>query len=234
MTTTRRASTDRTDYLGHRARLKERYVSSGLSALQDYELLELLLSYALPFKDVKPLAKELIKRFGSFNGVLDAEASELQEIKNIKQHTAVLLRLIRDIAARYTRQDVAVDRDLIASPHAAETYLRTLLKGRPEEEFYALFLDNGNRFIASALVHTGTVNRSAVYPRTIAKNVLKYNAAGVIIAHNHPGGALTPSDDDIKATEAVRRALETVEATLLDHIIIAGNNSFSWKEHGLL
>ncbi len=223
----------RPHYHGHRERLKERYISSGLGALQDYELLELLLTYAIPRKDVKPLAKNLIQQFGSITGVLDADTAELTEIPGIYKHTAVLLRLIRDTAARYTRQD-ALKRDLISSPGAAETYLRTLLKGRPEEEFHALFLDNGNRLIASELVHKGTVNRSAVYPRTIAKAALRHKATSVIIAHNHPGGSLTPSDDDMKATEAVRRALETIEATLLDHIIIAGNASFSWKEHGLL
>jgi DNA repair protein RadC len=220
-------------YHGHRKRIKEKYKAAGLTGWSDYEILELMLSYAVPRRDTKPIAKELTRRFSSLSGVLDAAQDDLRSVPGVAEHSALLLKLFKDVSGAYLRQDLR-GKDLISSPGAALDYLRTLLKGSPDEEFHALFLDAANRPVAAERLHTGIVNRSVVYPRKIVERALSHRAVGVIIAHNHPSGVLKPSDDDIKATAAVKKALATVEISLLDHIIIGGNGYFSWLEHGLL
>lgn len=218
---------------GHRKRIKEKYSRSGIGGWLDYEVVELLLSYAIPRKDTKPAAKELLAKFGSIAGILDARPEELRSVKGISHHTALLLRLVKDTAKLYIENDVA-EKELISSPGAVVNYLKALIKGCPDEEFHALFLNTANRLIAAEKVHSGTVNKSAVFPRKIAELALRHRASGVIVAHNHPAGTLKPSGDDMAATAAVSAALNAIDVMLLDHIIIGGNGHFSWKEHALL
>ncbi|MHB9154686.1 MAG: RadC family protein [Endomicrobiales bacterium] len=225
--------TPRPHYLYHRKRLKTKYLSGGIAGWQDYEVLEYALTFALSQKDTKPLAKELLARFKGLSGVLDAPVKELTAVKGIGPHTALLLKLLRDAAEFYLRSEVR-GKDLVSSPGAAARYLQALLRGTPDERFCALFLDTANRLLAVENLQTGTVNRSAVYPRKVAERALHHHAAGVIIAHNHPAGTLCPSEDDLKATRAVKSALEAVETSLLDHLLVAGDAYFSWKEHALL
>lgn len=220
-------------YTGHRARLKKKYTQNGLDGWLDYEIVEFMLSYSYARKDTKPLAKELLKKFKTISGVVDADINELCQIKGIGAHSSVLLKLFKDISILYTKS-AAYNKDLISSPQAAIDYLNTVLRSLPNEEFHALFLDSGNHLIATETLHDGTVNKSVVYPRKVVERALHYHAAGVIISHNHPGKTTKPSDDDYKATKSISEALSTVDIILLDHILICGSACFSWKEHNLL
>jgi len=222
------------DYLGHRRRLKKRFMlNEGLDAWQEYEVLELVLSYALPRKDVKPIAKELLRRFKSFSGVLDAKVDELSTVAGISEHTALLLRLIRDCSKHYA-YDQLKTQEVISSPALAVEYLKTALRGEKNEVFHVLFLDKAHHVIAAETLHRGTVDRSVVYPRVVVERALHHHAVSIIIAHNHPGGTLSASTQDTEMTKSVRQALETVDMVLLDHVIITKAGSLSFKEQGLL
>ena len=220
-------------YTGHRQRIKDKYQKSGIDGWLDYEVLELVLSYAIPRKDTKPIAKELIARFKTINGVLDADSKELQSVSGISEHTTLFLKLLKDIAVLYLKNDLH-NKDLLSSPELVFDYLKASLKGCVDEEIKALFLNGRNELIGVEGLHTGTVNRSAIYPRKIVERALYHHAVGVIIAHNHPAGTLTPSKEDCAVTKSIKDALKTVDINLLDHIIIGGNDYFSFNKKGLL
>ncbi len=219
-------------YLGHRQRIKEKYIKSKMAGWLDYEVLELALSYAIARKDTKPIAKELLKKFKTLNGVLDADRKELQTIKNISEHSALFLQFLKDISILYIEKGIH-NRDLLSSPQMVFDYLKVSLKGLANEELKMLFLDTRNQLIAIETFKAGTVNRSVVFPRKIVERALYHHAVGVIIAHNHPAGSLEPSIEDKAITKAIREALKTVDIKLLDHIIIGGNKYFSFIENNL-
>lgn len=219
-------------YIDHRKRVKEKYKISGFEGWQDYEVLEFALFYAIPRRDTKIIAKELMAKFKTLNGVFDADIEELKEIKGVSDHTAIFMRFLKDISARYLEKGIC-ERDLVASPQAVYNYLKASLKGACDEEFKALFLNNRNSLLAIETIQKGTVNKSVVYPRKIVERGLYFHASSLIIAHNHPAGTLTPSEDDIRVTKKVIDALKLVDIVLLDHVIIAGNKYFSFKEEGL-
>ena len=220
-------------YIGHRQRIKDKYKKSGIKGWLDYEVLELVLSYAIARKDTKPIAKALLARFKTINGVLDADRKELQSVSGISEHTTLFLKLLKDIAILYLENGLH-NKDLLSSPELVFDYLKSSLKGCVNEEFKALFLNSRNQLIAVEELQTGTVDRAAVYPRKIAERALYHHAVGVIIAHNHPAGTLTPSKEDGAVTKAIKDALKTVDVNLLDHIIIGGNDYFSFNKKGLL
>lgn len=220
-------------YLGHRRRLKEKYRESRLNGLLDHEVLEFALTFALPRKDTKPIAKELLSRFKTISGVLEADLGALQQIEGISEHSALFIQFLKDISIQYSKKDL-YNKDLINSPEAVYDYLRVSLKGECDEEFRALFLNNRNFLQAEEVIHKGTINKTVVYPRKIAELALHNHSAGVIIAHNHPGGSLEPSKEDILVTETVRNALKTVDVDLLDHVIIGGSGYFSFKENNIV
>lgn len=218
------------DYVGHRKRIKEKYEKSGMAGWLDYEVLELALSYAIPRKDTKPVAKDLLARFKSLNAVLDADIKELENIKGISKHSALFLRFLKDISVLYMEKGIH-GRDLLSSPQIVFNYLKVAIKGLADEEFRMLFLDSRNQLIAMEALKAGTVNRSVVFPRKVVERALYHHAVGVIIAHNHPAGTSEPSVEDQEVTRAIREALKTVDIKLLDHIIIGGNEYFSFKEN---
>ncbi|MBN1824222.1 MAG: DNA repair protein RadC [Endomicrobiales bacterium] len=220
-------------YFGHRKRLKERFLRSGLNAFADYEVLELALTFAVPQKDTKPAAKELLKKFGSFAAVLEAGVGELKTVTGVKDQAAALLKFLRETSWYYARA-ASAKKDLLSSPSFAADYLRSFLKGSRDEVFCALFLNSKNNLMKAESIQTGTVDRSVVYPRKIVERALLNNCCGVIIAHNHPAGSTDPSKDDISTTSSVKEALDTVDIKLLDHIIIGGNGYFSFKENNLI
>ncbi len=224
--------TSKPHYLGHRKRIKEKYKTAGLNGWLDYEVLELALSYAIPRKDTKPIAKELLSKFKSINGVLDADRKELEKVWGISEHTALFLGFLKDIAILYLEKGL-YNKDLVSSPDVVYDYLKASLKGTVDEEFKAMFLNSRNRLLAVETIQTGTVNKSVVYPRKIAERALYNRASGVIIAHNHPGGSLNPSEDDCRVTKAIKDALKTVDIVLLDHILIGGDSYFSFRENSL-
>ena len=225
--------TQKPTYTGHRQRAKEKYKKSGIDGWLDYEVLELVLSYAIARKDTKPIAKELLTRFKTINGIFDADREELKNVPGISEHTALFFSLLKNIAILYLENGLH-NKDLLSSPEAVFDYLKASLKGAIDEEFKALFLNGRNQLIAVETLQTGTVNRSVVYPRKIIERALHHHAVGVIIAHNHPAGTLKPSKDDCTITKAINNALKAVEICLLDHIIIGGNDYFSFKSKGLI
>jgi len=222
--------TKKPSYIGHRQRIEEKYEKSGIDGWLDYEVLELALSYAIPRKDTKPIAKELLSRFKTINGILDADKRELQSIKEISEHTALFLKLFKDVAILYAENGIH-NRNLLSSPVAVYDYLTVSLKGGVDEEFKMLFLDSRNQLIAVETFKVGTVNRSVVYPRKVVERALYNHAVGVIIAHNHPAGTLKPSQDDRGVTTAIKEALKTVDIALLDHIIIGNNDYYSFRNN---
>lgn len=225
--------TQKLSYVGHRQRMKDKYKKSGIDGWLDYEVLELALSYAVARKDTKPIAKELITRFKTINGVLDADIERLQSVPGISEHTALFFSLLKDTAILYLESGLH-NKNLLSSPQVVYAYLKASLKGSADEEFKTLFLNGSNQLIAVETLQIGTVNKSAVYPRKIVERALYYHAVGVIIAHNHPSGTLKPSQDDCAVTKTIKDALKTVEISLLDHIIIADNDYFSFNEKGLI
>ena len=219
-------------HFGHRQRIKEKYRKSGMAGWLDYEVLELALSYAIPRKDTKPIAKELLGKFKTLNGVLDADIKEFQNVKEISEHSALFLQFLKDISILYMEKGIH-NRDLLSSPQMVFDYLKVSLKGLADEEFKMLFLDTRNQLIEMETFKAGTVNRSVVFPRKVVERALYNHAVGIIIAHNHPAGSLEPSTEDKHITKALRAALKTVDIKLLDHIIIGGNKYFSFIENNL-
>jgi len=203
-----------------------------LSGWLDYEVLEFALSYAIPRKDTKPIAKELLSKFRTINGVLDADRKEIEKVRGVSEHTALFLNFLKDIAVIYLEKGL-YKKDLVSSPDVVCDYLKASLKGSIDEEFKVMFLNSRNCLLAIETIQKGTVNKSVVYPRKIVELALHNHATGVIIAHNHPGGSLKPSEDDYNVTKAIKEALKTVDVVLLDHIIICGNGYFSFREQGI-
>ncbi len=227
------AGTDKPDYLGHRERLRQRLLTAGSAALADYELLEFLLYAAKPRGDTKPLAKALLRRFGSLARVLGAEPEALQTVKGMGPASIAALIAVRAAAREMLRAEVK-DRSVISSWQQLLDYCTARLGHADTEEFHLLFLDNKNALIADEKQQDGTVNHTPVYPREVAKRALELSASAVIMVHNHPSGDVTPSKADIEMTRVVREAVKEVGIALHDHLVIGRGRHASFKSLGLL
>lgn len=220
-------------YLRHRRRLKDAFLAGGLSGFHDYEVLELLITYAIHRKDVKPLAKQLLSQFSSFRNVLDAPVQDIMRIGGIGEHAALLLKLCKAVAEYYL-QETAKLSDPIASPADLVRYCRAAMAGCTDEQFRVVYLDAKNRIVADELLFSGTVNQTAVYPRKVMERALHHKAVCIICVHNHPSGSPEPSGQDRQLTTALGQAAATLGITLHDHIIVARHGFFSFHENGLL
>ena len=220
-------------YIGHKKRLKERFLSAGPDALADYELLELLLSLAISRRDVKPLAKVLLKKFGSFAGVLDAETKQLLMIDGIGKSSVAAIKLVKESSVKYLKQKT-IKRSVISSPEALINYCKAAMTGLRDEEFRVIFLNSKNEIIDDEVLYRGTVDQTAVYPRKILERALHHNAASVIFVHNHPSGHPAPSSADKDLTKILKEAVGTVQIKVHDHMIIGREDHFSFAEAGLL
>jgi DNA repair protein RadC len=216
---------------GHRQRLRERYERSGLEGFHDHEVLELILSYAIPRRDLKTLAKELLDAFGGLASVLDAPPASLMQIKGVGPNAALLLSLLPRLLDRY-RQDRWKQNPTFSSTQQAAEYLSSVLGTMRNEVFCILALNSANSLIAMEQIQKGSVNRTAVIPRQVAEACLKHRATAVILAHNHPGGDPTPSGADRQLTRKLKRTLADLDIQVHDHIIIAGTSHFSFAERG--
>jgi DNA repair protein RadC len=220
-------------YHGHRARLRARFLNGGPGALQDYELLELLLTFAIPYSDVKPLAKSLIQHFGSFNQVFDATPEALMEATGLREYSAVLIKLVK-ACSDFALKAEALKRQPIKSLDNLVDYCRASMGGLPDEQFRVIFLNSQNEIIAEEIVQEGTVNQTVVYPRKVLELALKHKATGLILVHNHPSGNLTPSAADQELTRALVKAGQTLNLTVHDHLIISRHGYFSLAEQNML
>jgi DNA repair protein RadC len=224
---------DKPDYLGHRQRLRDRFLNGGDTSLQDYELLELLLAQAQRRIDTKPVAKALIKRFGTFAGVMAATPEQLQESDGVGPAAAVIIKVVQACALRMAQQEV-LKRDVISSWKKLLDYLRMAMAEQKTEQFRLLFLDNKNALIADEEQQRGTVNHTPVYPREVVKRALELGASALILVHNHPSGDPTPSQDDIAMTKEVVAAADKLGISVHDHIIIGRKGHASLRSLGYL
>lgn len=220
-------------YHGHRQRLRERFLRDGGASMEDYELVELLLTLALPRKDVKPIAKDLLAQFGSFSNVISATPAELSKVTGISENTVVPFKLVQTAALRLLRQDHQ-EVQAISNFDALIDYCRAAMAREPIEQFRILFLDTKNRLINDEVQQKGTIDHAAVYPREIVKRVLELNAAAIILAHNHPSGDPTPSQADIDMTQKICAATGTVDVTVHDHVVVGRHGAFSFRAAGYL
>lgn len=214
---------------GHRERLRERYLKNGIDALQPHEILELLLTFAIPRKDTKQIAYALLHRYKTINGVCNASLDQLKEIAGIGSNSAVLLMLIRDIIA-YCLKEKYSTTNVISNRADVENYLRINFGFRKDEYVAALFLNSANKVIQTEIISTGTVNQCMLSPRMIIEKALRYGAAAIIIAHNHPAGTTTPSEQDWQITEKLFTICKMLEIPLLDHILVVSERVVSLRE----
>jgi DNA repair protein RadC len=215
----------------HRQRLRERFFRHGLSGFQDYEILELLLTYAIPRKDVKPLAKALLDKFGSLAAVMDASPDAIESLPGLGRTSALLIHLVRDLNGRYLLSELP-QKDLLNSPQSVKDLLRLRLQGRQTECFGVVFMDQQHHYIELKILFEGTVDRAAVYPREIMRHALALQAKALILFHNHPGGSPQASQADIDLTTHIEVACNALDLRLLDHFLVAGDKVLSFREHG--
>ncbi len=224
---------DKPHYINHRARLRERFRKAGADGMHDYELLELLLTYSIPRRDVKPVAKKLIEKFGSLSGVLDAEQKELEAVKGLGAMSASLIRLVKELYCTYLSEDI-MQGDVLSSPESVLNFVRVKLAGLTNEAFMVIYMNVKNEVIEHALLYEGTVDNVAVYPRRVIESALSNHASGVILVHNHPSGNTMPSGEDRVLTQEIAEAAGTLDIRVLDHLIVGKEGYFSFMENGLL
>lgn len=221
------------DHDGHRERLRQRFRRAGLEAFAPHEVLELLLTYAIPRRDVKPIAYELIARFGSLHAVLQASVDELMQVNGIGESAAVLIALMAPLFRAY-RQSAVQDVPEIKNGFQAVSYCETLFEGERYEKFYVIALDARMRRINTILISSGDVGEVRVYARHIVTALTQCNAMGAVITHNHPSGTAQPSFEDITLTNDIGQLLDALNIRLYDHIIVASEESFSFHRGGLI
>ncbi|MTI10481.1 RadC family protein [Curvivirga aplysinae] len=223
----------RKDQLGHRKRLRTRFLKDLGRAMEDYELLELILTQAIPRGDVKPLAKQLISYFKSYAGVLSATPEELQKVEGVGEAAIVAIKLSQQSALRLLKQE-AFKGHILNNWQNLIDYLQAAMGREKVEQLRVLYLNQRNHLIADEVQNIGTVNHTPLYPREIVKRALDLSAVAIIIVHNHPSGDPAPSQEDIQMTNMVKDAGSNLGITLHDHIIIGHNNYLSFKTQGLL
>ncbi len=220
-------------YLGHRQRLRQRLMEGGADALPDYELLEFLLFAGQPRGDTKPLAKELLKRFGGFAGVLSAEPESLRAVAGMGEVSIAALKAVREAGLRLLRAEVS-ERPVLSSWKQLLDYCTGVAGFVEIEEFHLLFLDRKNVLISHERQQRGTIDHTPVYPREVVKRALELGASALIMVHNHPSGDPAPSKADIEMTREVQKAAATLGVTLHDHVILGRGRHTSLKSLGLI
>ena len=218
---------------GHYARLRQRFLSAGIDGFLDYEVVELLLKLADNRRDQKTAAKQLVNKFKSLRGVLEASPEQLKKIKGIGDANIFGLKLVQSVARRYLKDQI-IGTDYIQSSENILDYLRHRLRDRNREIFLAILLNGRNQVLDIIELFEGTLTTSAVYPREVIKMILEKDAAAVIFVHNHPSGNPNPSNDDQNITRNLKAACETIDVQLHDHLIIAGNDYTSMADKGMV
>jgi DNA repair protein RadC len=222
-------------YHGHRQRLRQRFLKSGFAGMAEHEVVELLLTLAIPRKDVKKPAKELLARFGSLGGILDAPFEDLRKVPGIGMVAPVAFRIIHEAANLYLQQKAETETSL-AFPETLYEFWRARFGSLRDEVFEVAYLDSGYRLLRDGVerLEEGTVDRAAVYPRKVMEAALRRGAAALVFAHNHPSGDVTPSEHDKILTKALVLAASTLQIKIHDHLIVSKEHVFSFRKEGLL
>lgn len=218
---------------GHRQRMKERFIEHGLDNFDDINILELILFYAMPRRDVNPIAHALLDRFGTLGEVVSAPIEALTEVDGIGENAAVLLRLIPQVSRRCMISDTSAV-NILNSSEKAGSYLMPFFMHQKDEVVFAVFLDAKYKVINCRKISQGEVNSAEVSTRTLVKAALEHNASAVILAHNHTSDIAIPSSDDQRTTAKLKAALAAVDITLADHIVIAADDFVSMMDSGML
>ena len=220
-------------WLGHRDRLRQKLLTRGSEALDDYELLETLLFAFLPRRDVKPVAKALLARFGGLSAIFAADPKDIANVDGMGPSSAAYLKATADLSARAAREEISA-KPVISSWTALVTYVRTQLQHETREQFRVLFLAKKNQLIKDEIMSHGTVDHAPVYPREIARRALELAASSLILVHNHPTGDTTPSRADIDVTRELMDALTSFDIGIHDHLIVGTGGVTSFKASGLI
>ena len=218
---------------GHRQRLRHKFLKSGLDGFHDYEIIELLLTLGTPRKDCKSVAREALKKFGTLKSVLEADPSKLKEIKGIGDNNVFGLKITQAVSRRFLA-DRIMDQDFMRSSEEVMEYLKHNLRDKTREIFMVIYLNGRNQILQMEELFEGTLTTSAVYPREVVKRALDHAAAALVFVHNHPSGNPKPSQDDITITKKLKEAAESIDVLVHDHLIIAGNEVYSFADNGLI
>ena len=227
---------ERPHYHDHRKRLRERFLRNGLAGFAEHEVVELLLTLAVPRRDVKQPAKALLARFGNLRGVLDAPRAELQDVAGVGGVAATALHVIRAAATLYLQQASEDATEVLSDPQLLSDFWRARIGALKHEVFAVAYLDSAGRLLRDGVetLQEGTIDRAAVYPRRVAESALRREAAAIVLAHNHPNGRLQPSEHDKLITRAIVLAAGTIGLQVVDHLIVAAQDTFSFRQAGLL
>lgn len=221
------------DHEGHRKRLRDRFSSAGLDAFASHEVLELLLTYAIPRRDTKPIAYALITKFGSLHAVLQASVPELMQVDGIGENAATLLSMMMPLFRAY-HKSAEQDQPTLKNLQQCLTYCRGLFSGERYEKLYVICLDGRMRRINTVLISSGDIDEVPVFARQVLSTVSSCNASGLIMTHNHPNGTASPSNEDIVLTNALSQILSGINVVLYDHIIVSPSDVYSFRRDGIL
>lgn len=221
------------EHAGHRQRMRERFLTNGLTGFAVHEILELILFYAIPQRNVNPLAHRLLERFGTLHGVLEAPAEELCKVEGVGEYAAALLSLFSHVAVAMERSRTG-DRVKISNRREAQHYCRMLLGGQRREHFYVICLNAQKQVLGDVLISSGSIDEVQAYPRVAVEAALRYNAHSVILCHNHPGGSCVPSEQDVEVTRVLGELFSQLSIALLDHIIVTDAKTLSMVNCGLI
>jgi DNA repair protein RadC len=219
-------------HAGHRSRLRKRFFEEGLDAFEDHQVIELLLFYAIPRRDTNEIAHLLLRRYGSLSGVLNADPVDLAQTEGVGQAAATLLSLVPSLTRRYSLDRVREGRYPLTTTERAAEFLVPFMAGRTEEVFCVVCLDTQCQVIVPGLVAEGLLDRAHIEPRQAAEVALRHKAHSVILAHNHPTGRAKPTTSDHRATQALVSAFEAIGIPVRDHIIVAGEEWYSFSQAG--
>lgn len=219
---------------GHRERLRNRFLSEGLDSFEEHQVLELILFEVIQRGDTNPIAHRLLDRFGSLSAVLEADPADLATVEGVGKRVATFLTLLPAITRRYFHNRVTRNPLQLNNSDLVAEYFIPLMAGRSEEVFYVLCLDSQCQVLYPALISEGTVKENLVYPRRVVEVAIRHRAASVIFAHNHPSGTIHPSKEDERLTRHLVQALGGVDIMVLDHVIVAGKDVYSFAESGIL
>ena len=213
--------------------MRERFLKGGADALADYELLELILMLAIPRRDVKPLAKSLIEKFGGYAGVLSADSQELLKTGGLGETAVAAIKSVQASALLLARSHVK-EKPVLSNWNAVAGYLQSSMASLVREQFRLLFLDKQNRLLADEILSDGTVDHTPVYPREVVRRALANNASAIILVHNHPSGDVSPSKADVAMTKELKDACSKIGIEIHDHIIVGSTGQASFRDLGLL